>query len=261
MPRSILSATITLGMLSIPVKLYGATESKDVSFTTLHAGCGTKIKQQRVCPTHDNMVLSGEETARAFEYGKGSFVEVSDAELDELPVPSKRVISLDTFVDVADVDRVYSEKSYFLEPEGAGGRPYALLHDALTARRVMGVGKVTLRSKERLCTIRTYGAGVLVLETLYWPDEVRDLPLFLPETPTTDQERQLATSIVDMFTAGFEPRRYTDEYRAALLGLIEAKRTGSEAPAAPAEPDRQPVADLMAMLKATLEAKRAERAA
>lgn len=259
MPRPILSATITLGMLSVPVKLYGATESRDVSFTTLHAGCGSRIKQQRVCPTHDNMVLGADDTERGFEYTRGSFVTVSDAELDSLPLPTRHTIELKTFVQVQDVDRIYAEKAYYLEPEDAGIKPYVLLVEALGSRRAMGIGKVTLRSKERLCTIRASG-HVLLLETLFWPDEIREVPVFLPETPVSDQERELASLIVDSFTGQFEPRAYTDEYRAALLALIEAKRTGGEAPAALPEPMRTSSVDLMAQLRATLQALKEEAA-
>jgi DNA end-binding protein Ku len=239
-------------MISIPVRLYGATESKDVAFNTLHKECKSRLRQKRWCPVDDREVTA-DEVVRAYEYTKDQYVEVTDEDLEQMPMPSRHTIELTSFVKQSDVDPVYFERSYYLEPEQVGLKPYALLLRALKTKQVAAVAKVALRNKESLCVLRA-GESVLMLETLFYPDEVRtqDLPSS-PDVLVSQPELAMALSLVEMLEEPFDPVKYQDNYRAALLEVIEAKRTGTEVVAAPETPQPKTV-DLMAALKASLEA-------
>jgi DNA end-binding protein Ku len=241
-------------MISIPVKLFGATESKDLAFNTLHNECKSRLKQKRWCPVDDREVFQ-DEVVRAFEYTKDQYIEVTDEDLEKLPIPSKHTIELTSFVKQADIDPVYFERTYFLEPEQVGAKPYALLMRALKTKEVCAVAKVALRNKESLCVLRA-GDNTLMLETLYYPDEIRtaDLPA-MPEVLVSPQELTMALTLVEMLEEPFDPKKYHDGYREALLEMIEAKANGQEVVAAPEAPQPKTV-DLMAALKASLEAAR-----
>jgi DNA end-binding protein Ku len=247
-------------MISIPVKLYGATESKDLAFTTLHESCGSRIRQKRWCPVDDREVTT-DETARAYEYTKDQYVKVSDEDLEGLPVPSKHTIELTAFVKEAEIDPVYFEKSYYLEPEQVGLKPYALLMRALREKQVSAVAKVALRNKERICVLRPSG-NTLMLESLFYPDEIRTegLPA-MPEVIVSQPELNMAFSLIELLEEPFTPGKYQDQYRLALLELIEAKRHGDEVVAAPEAPALPGAVDLMAALKASLEAARKNKEA
>jgi len=252
MPRPIWKGAITFGMISIPVKLYGATESKDLAFNTLHKSCRSRLKQKRWCPVDDREVFQ-DEIVRAYEYTKDQYIEVSDDDLEGLPVPSKHTIELTSFVKAAEIDPVYFERTYYLEADQIGAKPYALLMRALKTRQVAAVAKVALRNRESLCVLRA-GDNALMLETLYYPDEIRtaDLPAE-PEVLVSPQELTMALTLVEMLEEPFDPKKYHDEYRVALMEMIEAKATGQEVVATPEAPLPKTV-DLMAALKASLEA-------
>ncbi|MBV9579899.1 MAG: Ku protein [Chloroflexi bacterium] len=252
MPRPIWKGAITFGMISIPVKLYGATESKDLAFNMLHKPDKSRLKQKRWCPVDDREVFQ-DEIVRAFEYSKDRYVEVTDEDIETLPVPSKHTIELTSFVKAAEIDPVYFERSYYLEADDVGAKPYALLMRALKTKQVAAVAKVALRNRESLCVLRP-GENVLMLETLYYPDEIRtaELPAG-PDVLVSPQELTMALTLVEMLEEPFEPKKYRDEYRVALLEMIEAKANGQEVAAAPEAPLPKTV-DLMAALKASLEA-------
>jgi DNA end-binding protein Ku len=255
MPRPIWKGAITFGMISIPVRLYGATESKDLAFNTLHRECKSRLKQKRWCPVHDREV-SADEIVRAFEYVKDQYVEIEDEDLEKLPIPSKHTIELSAFVKQAEIDPVYFERTYYLEPEQVGLKPYALLMRALKTKQVSAMAKIALRNKESLCVLRPSEHGVLMLETLFYPDEIRTQDLAeSPEVLVSQPELNMALSLVEMLEEPFDPRRYSDDYRHALLEVIEAKRSGQELVAQPEAPMPKTV-DLMAALKASLEAAR-----
>jgi DNA end-binding protein Ku len=253
MARPIWKGAITFGMISIPVKLYGATESKDLAFNTLHAECKSRLKQKRWCPVHDREVTA-DEVVRAYEYVKDQYIEVLDEDLDKMPMPSKHTIELTSFVKQSDIDPVYFERTYYLEPDQVGLKPYALLLRALKTKQVSAVAKIALRNKESLCVLRPSENNLLMLETLYYPDEIRTADLqAAPDVMVSQPELNMALSLVEMLEEPFDPKKYHDEYRNALLEVIEAKRTGQELVAAPETPMPQTV-DLMAALKASLEA-------
>lgn len=253
MPRPIWKGAITFGMISIPVRLYGATESKDLAFNTLHRECKSRLRQKRWCPVHDREVTA-DEVVRAFEYVKEQYVEIDDEDLEKMPIPSKHTIELTSFVKQAEIDPVYFERTYYLEPEQVGLKPYALLMKALKSKQVSAMAKIALRNKESLCVLRPSEHGVLMLETLFYPDEIRTQDL--PESPdvlVSQPELNMALSLVEMLEEPFDPKKYTDDYRNALLEVIEAKRSGQEMVAQPEAPMPKTV-DLMAALKASLEA-------
>lgn len=244
-------------MLSVPVRLYAATESKDLSFNTLHAECGARIKQQRICPVHDQ-VLEAADTERAYQYARDAYVPISDDDLEQLIVPSRHTIDLRQFIQASELDPAALEKTYWLEPEPLGARAYALLRQALESRQALGIGTLTLRTRERLCALRS-ADDVLFLDTLYYPDEIRER-FIEPAPEVSAAELALAENLVETLTSPFDPAAHTDGYRLALLEMIEARRAGrplttAPQPAAPSAP-----MDLMAQLQAAVVQARTERA-
>jgi len=251
MARSIWKGAITFGMISIPIKLYTATQSKDIGFNNLHAECGTRLKQKRWCPVHDREV-GADEIVKGYEYTRDQYVLIGDEDLEQLPVPSKHTVELTGFVEQQDIDPVYYETTYFLEPEQIGLKPYSLLLKALKTKNVSAVAKIALRAKERLCVLRASEGGI-VLETLYYPDEVKlaEQPI-VPEVMVSDPELNMALSLIDALKVPFEPEQYEDDYRTKLLEMIEAKKNGQEIVVQP-EVEQPKMVDLMAALKASLE--------
>jgi DNA end-binding protein Ku len=257
MPRPIWKGLITFGMVSIPVGLYGATETKDISFNQLHAVCNSRIKQKRYCPVCQVDVES-DQIVKGYEYAKDQYVIVSDQDFESLPIPSKHSIELSAFIDADEVDPVYHEKSYFIEPDQTGVKAYALLLKALESKGLTALAKIAIRTKERLCALRPKD-GALVLHTLYFPDEIRmESQPRIPEVIVSDRELAMAHSLIDLLSEPFTPEKYSDGYREALLRVIEAKIQGSEAIMAPT-PETPNVTDLMAALKASVEAAQRER--
>jgi DNA end-binding protein Ku len=252
MPRSIWKGAVSFGMISIPVKLFGATENKDIAFRQLHAECGSRLKQQRWCATCERTVEFSELT-KGFEYAKGQHVVLTDEDFAKLPLPSKHTIELSAFVEAKEIDPVYYERSYYLEPEETGIKPFALLMDALKKKNLTAVAKIAIRNKEQLCALRPHN-GRLMLETLFYPDEIRVRDAVEePEIKITKKELQMAVSLIDLMLDKFDPEKYEDEYRGALSQIIEAKLEGAEI-ADPPAPKTGKVIDLMAALKASVDA-------
>ena len=257
MPRSIWNGLISFGMVSIPVKLFTATESKDVSFHLLHQECNSRLKQLRWCPVCEREVEWGE-IVRGYEWAKDQHVIMTDEDFEKLPLPSRRTIELSAFVKAEEIDPVYYEKSYYLEPDDVGLKPFALLMKALREKGLTAVAKIAIRNKERLCALRPMD-GTLMLETLYYPDEIRvERGVELPEVQVSDRELEMASTLIDLLADAFEPEKYEDEYRQALMAIIEAKLQGEEFVEAPAAAPAK-VTDLMAALKASVEAAKKRR--
>jgi DNA end-binding protein Ku len=252
MARAIWSGSISFGMVSIPVKLYGATQSKDIRFHLLHATCGTKLQQRRWCP-HDEVEVPWSETARGYEYTKGQYVILTDEDFESLPLPSKHTVELNAFVEEREIDPVYYERSYYLEPGERAGKPYALLLKALEQRGLSAVGTVAIRNKEQLCVLRPQ-QGTIMLETLYYPDEIRqERGVDLSNMKVSERELEMALTLMDILRKPFDPSEYQDHYREALAQLIEAKLEGKQVVKAP--PTREArVFDLADALKRSVEA-------
>jgi DNA end-binding protein Ku len=252
MARAIWSGSIAFGMVSIPVKLFGATESKDISFNLLHATCGTRLKQIRWCPT-DEQEVPWSETVRGYAYAKDQYVTLTDEDFEKLPLPSKHTIELTAFVKEDEIDPVYYERSYHLAPEERAEKAYALLIRTLEKKGLTAIATITIRKKEQLCALRPKD-GALMLETLYYPDEVRARPeMDLKQVKITDRELDMAFALIDLLRKPFEPEEYKDHYREALTEVIDAKLEGREVVESP-EPKESKVIDLADALRRSVEA-------
>ncbi len=254
MARAIWSGSISFGMVSIPVKLYGATESRDIRFHLLHATCGTKLEQRRWCPT-DEVEVPWSDVTRGYEYSKGQYVILTDEDFEQLPLPSKHTIELSAFVEEREVDPLFYEKSYYHEPGDRAQKPYALLLKALEQKRISAVASITIRKKEQLCVLRPHD-GAIILETLFYPDEIRqERGIDLSQVKVSERELEMAFTLIDLLRRPFDPSEYKDRYREALAELIEAKLEGKQVVASP--PTRETkVIDLAEALKRSVEAAR-----
>lgn len=256
MARAIWSGSISFGMVSIPVKLYGATESKDIRFHLLHATDGTRLQQRRWCPT-DEAEVPWNETARGYEYAKGQYVMLTEEDFENLPLPSLHTIEISQFVEEKEIDPVFYERSYYLEPGDRSEKPYALLLKALQERGLTAIATITIRKKEQLCALRAH-EGTIMLETLYYPDEIRnERGMDLSKVKVSDRELDMAFTLIDIFRKPFDPSEYHDRYREALAEMIEAKLEGRQVVSAPAARESR-VIDLADALKRSVEAARKE---
>lgn len=259
MPRAIWKGAVSFGMVSIPIKLYTATEEKDVSFNLLHKKDGVRIKQQRYCP-EDDAVIEWNDVARGYEIGPDQYVIMEPEDFDKVPVDTTHAIEITDFVPADQIDPIYYVKTYYLEPDKIGGKPFALLREVLKDSKLVALAKVTLRQKEQLCTLRVY-EKTIVMETMLYADEIRATEdLEVPgEIEIGEKELKMAKSLVDMLTGDFEPEKYHDNYREALLELIERKAEGEEIKRPKAVAPGK-VTDLMEALRASVEAARKEKA-
>src|SRR3954447_16504482 len=259
--RSIWKGAISFGLVTIPVKLYSATEEKDVAFHQVHREDGGRVRYKRVCQV-DGEELSCGDIAKGFELPTGEMVVLTDDDLADLPLTTNRTIDVLQFVPLEQVDPIYFNKSYYLEPEKTGTKPYVLLRDALEKSGQVALVKIALRQREALATLRVRD-GVFVLETMIWPDEVRqpDFGFLDEDVEVRPQELQMAGSLIDTLSGDFDPTQYTDRYREALQAVIDAKIEGHEV-VAPAETPAASgtVVDLMAALRASVEAAKKGRA-
>ncbi len=257
--RAIWSGIITFGMVSIPVKLYSATDNKDISFNQLHRDCKGRVKEQRMCPTCDRKI-EYEEIEKGYEYAKGQYVVLTKEDLEKLPLPNKNAIEITSFIDNTEIDPVFYDKAYYIEPDEAARKPFALFMRAMMDKGMVAVAKVTIRTKERLCCLRLYG-GTMMMNTLLYPDEVRvEANKPLPDVQLSDKELAMASSLIDLMAQEFTPTTYKDSYREALLQLIEAKLEGKEIHEAPTSAQTN-VVDLMEALQASMESIKAKKSA
>ena len=253
---------MSFGLVNVPVKLLSATSSKDVRFHQLHDADGGRIQQKRVCSV-DGEEVDYDHIVKGYDLGGGRYVLIEPEELASIDVAATRTIDIEEFVDLADIDPMYFERSYYLVPDGRAEKPYALLVETMTRTGKVAIGRFVLRTKQYLATLRARD-GVLVLATMLFDDEViapseLEVPTAL-DTEPSDKEVKMATQLVESLSAPFDPSKYTDDYREKVLALIEAKADGEiitqpEAPAATA-----PVVDLMAALEASLAAARKQSA-
>ena len=252
--RPIWKGAISFGMVTIPVKLYTATEQKDIRFRLLHKKDGSPIQEKRFCIEEDKEVAY-EDLVRGYEVSKGEFVVLGPEEIEAAEPETAHTIDIGDFVELEEIDPIYFEKSYFLEPDGVGGKPFNLLKEALQVTGRVAVAKVAIRNKERLATLRAYD-GTLVLETMFWPDEIRspealDVPDERKAAPSP-KELQMARTLVENPSDRCRPEEYTDKYRLALQELIERKMKGEVRNARRRKPEPK-VIDLMAALEASLQ--------
>lgn len=245
--------TISFGLVNIPVKMHAATENKDVKLRQLHKECQTPIKYKRVCPACDREV-ENDEIVKAYEYAKNKFVVLDDDELAALKKDQEgKAVEILDFVKLEEIDPIYFEKSYYLSPN-EGGKAYGLLRTALEDTGKIGIAKMMIRSKEQLAVIRVY-QDTLVVETIHYPDEVRkvqDVPNVPEKMETAEEELNTAKMLIDQLTTEFDPDKYNDEYRSALMDLIEEKKNNEETVSGADE--KKPAPDNVTNLKDALEA-------
>jgi DNA end-binding protein Ku len=253
-PRAIWSGTISFGMVSIPVRLYTATESHDVHFHLLHQKDGVRLQNVRWCPK-DEKAVPWDEVVRGFEYAKGNYVPIAEEDLDHLPVKTIHTVDISDFVRLEEVDPIYFDKSYYLAPEETGAKAFVLLRQALEQTGRAAVAKVAIRDKESLCLVRPY-QDVLAMDTLFYANEIRSTKdIAVDGAGVSSKEVQMAVSLIENLSDSFDPARYHDEYQAALKKLIDAKVEGAPLPAPPTERGEK-IVDLMEALRASVEATR-----
>ncbi|MBE7188827.1 Ku protein, partial [Jatrophihabitans endophyticus] len=253
--RSIWKGTVSFGLVSIGVKLYTATEERSISFHQVRREDGSRIRYKRVAEADGEEVAYGD-IAKGYETSGGEVVVLTDDDFKDLPLPSTRIVDVLQFVPLDQIDPIYFNKSYYLEPEKTAVKPYVLLRDALEDSNIAGLVKVAIRNREQLATLRVRD-GVIVMETMIWPDEVRepDFGFLDDDVDLRPQEKQMARSLVESMSGDFDPDEYTDDYREALEQVIAAKVEGREVaePATP-EPNSGNVVDLMSALRASVDA-------
>ena len=252
--RSIWRGAVSFGLVSIGVKLYSATEDKDIRFHQVHASDGGRIKYRRVCSV-DGEEVEYSEIAKGYELPDGQVVILTDEDFDGLPLSTRREIEVLQFVDQSEIDPIQFEKTYYLEPDGPAVRPYVLLREALENAGQVAITKIAIRQRESLAAMRVR-EGVLVLHTMRWPDEIRrpDFAFLDEDVSVRPQELQMAEALIGSMTGEFDPTEFTDDYREAMTALLEAKQTGGDVQAVPEVADTgTAVVDLMSALRRSVE--------
>lgn len=262
MPRSLWKGAVSFGLITIPVKLFSATEEKDISFRQIHPEDGGRIKYKRVCEVCGKEIPFTE-IAKGYETADGRLAILEKADFDDLPLPSAKAIDIVQFVSLKEIDPAYFDKAYYLEAESTGAKPYVLLRQALAQEDKAAVVKVAVRTRESLALIRAKD-DCLMLHTMLWPDEIRS-PDFIatpPDIKVSDAEVGMATMFIDQLSGEFDPSQYTDAYREALEAVVARKLEGVPIPEGEAPITKAAeVVDLVAALRASVEAAKARRQA
>ncbi|RUL51741.1 non-homologous end joining protein Ku [Lysinibacillus antri] len=255
--HTVWKGSISFGLVNIPIKLHAATESKDIQLRQLHKACNSPINYKKTCPVCDTEV-GNEEIVKAYEYAKNKYVVLDAEELENLRKENEdKAVEIIEFVKLKEIDPIYFERSYFLAPDSGGKKAYALLREALSNSGKIGVAKITIRSKEQLAIVRVYH-DTLLMETILFPDEVRntaEIPNMPSTEKVTEEELDLALMLIEQLTVQFEPEKYTDDYRTALLELIEKKKAENATVTATEKETKLPsgMTELMAALQASLD--------
>ncbi|MEW5784436.1 MAG: Ku protein [Bacillota bacterium] len=254
--RPLWKGSISFGLVNIPVRLFAATEEKNVRFRHLHEPCRTPIEYHKVCPHCKKEVLPGE-IVKGYEYEKGRFVIIEESDLARIPEETTKSIAIVDFVRQDEVDPVYYDRTYYLAPGETGEKAFQLLQQSMAEAGLIAVVRIVLRSRQALGILRIY-EDTMALETMFYPDEVRptaELPAWNHAIAVHDNELKMARELIKNLTAPFAPEKYTDEYRGALLEIIEGKIAGEEVYLAPS-PEKGQVVDLVEALKASVDATR-----
>jgi DNA end-binding protein Ku len=261
MPRSIWTGAISFGLVTVPVKLYSAVNRKSVRFNQLNGKTGSRIAQKRVDASTGEEV-NYEDLVKGYEIATDRYVLIEPEELDSVQPAKTRTIDIEDFVDLAEIDPIFYDHPYYLAPATGGAKPYRLLLEAMRETEKVAIAKVVIRQKESLVAIRALqDHDVLEMATMLFADEVVD-PQRLDDIPdaddvrTNDRELAIAKQLVESLASPFEPERYHDTYREAVLAMIEKKAAGEEIVVAEAEEEAAPAPDLMSALKASLDAVR-----
>lgn len=262
--RAIWKGAVAFGLVNVPVKVYAATGEHNVTLHQVHRADGGRIRYKKVCSI-DGEEVAFADIAKGYETDDGRMVVLTDEDLDELPLTTEREIAVEEFVPAEQVDPIMLAKTYYLEPEKNAAKPYALLREALLATDRMAVVKVALRQRETMAVLRVRGK-VICLQTLLWPDEVReaDFPVLDADVTVRPQEAKMAASLVESLAADFDPSDFSDSYAEAMEALIEAKVSSGKTVAVPApageeRPEGGEVVDLLSALQRSVEKAREAR--
>ena len=246
---------ISFGMVAIPIRMYLATESRSVSFRLLCPHDQSPVKNKRWCPVEDREI-GWSEAVRGFEVGKDEYVLIDDEDLERLPLATSQTVEILEFVDDSEIEPgLFVKQAYYLEPEAVGAKPYRLLHEALARTGRVAIGRLALRDREHLVRLSIHDDGIL-LTTLHWPDEIRatdELKIPSADVALAKGELDMAVMLVENLAGHFEPEKHRDRYRDALMEVVEEKMGKREARPM-AEPEPPKVMDLMAALRASVEA-------
>ena len=252
--RPLRNATISFGLVSIPVRFYTATKSEDVHFNLLHESCGTRVQRKWWCPHHEKIVGS-DELIRGYAITKNKYVTFTDEEIESLETDDNRALEITEFLDISQIDPVFFEKAYFLGPASGGGKTYKLLATAMKKENKVALARWVAANREHLVLIRPYENG-LILHTMYYADEVRDFgAMDVEDARVTEKEVKLAEMLIgELSEPKFNPLRYKDDYRERLLGRIKAKSQGKTIVSEePEEEKGGEVIDIMEALRRSLE--------
>jgi DNA end-binding protein Ku len=252
--QAIWRGAINFGLISIPVRLFSATEEKTLRFNLLHKEDDGRIRNNRTCTVCGKTDLSKDELVRAYEYEKGAYVKFTDEELSNIEVETSHTVEVVHFTPAEQIDPIYYARSYYLAPDELGIKAYALLRKALTDTERVAIAKVAIRDKERLATLRVRD-NVIVLETMFWPDEIRAarFPELEGDIDVRDQELKMAQTLIANLTENFDPKQFGDTYREALMAAVQQKIDGKEIVAPAAAEEAPQVVDLTEALKRSLE--------
>ncbi|MDF2608199.1 MAG: Ku protein [Bacillales bacterium] len=259
--HTVWKGSISFGLVNIPVKLFSAVEDKDIKFRQLHKECLTPIRYKKVAENCGDEEVKPDDIIKVYETPQGKYIQITDEEINKLKEEFElKQVSIIDFVNLAEIDPIYYDKTYYVGAESNGTKPYSLLSEILKRTEKIGIAKVTIRSNERLAAIRPHN-DMLIMETLHFPDEVRDagsVPYasHIDKSAVSEKELQVGMMLVDQLTTKFEPEKYTDTYRTALENLIQEKIERNlfvDTPEKDVKKDTSNVYDLMTALQASIE--------
>ena len=252
MPRAIWSGTISFGLVNVPVRMYSAIDEQDLHFHLIHEPDGGRIGYQKFCKKEEKLVPD-DEIVKAFEVKKDKLVVLTDEDFEAVKTEGVKTIEISDFVPYDEIDPIYFDQTYFLGPQDGSEKVYALLREAMERTGLAAIGKYVMRDRQHLGFLRVR-EGVISLEKMFFHDEIRPADDLAPgKRKVPKAELDLATALIKQFTGKFEPKKYEDTYRDALLAIIKAKQKGETITAAPVEEDEEPT-DLLAALKASVDA-------
>lgn len=251
MASTVWKGHLTFGLLSLPVKLYSAARTESVSFNQLHKADNSRVKQVLYCQAEDQPI-SRADIVKGYEYEKDKYVVVEDEEIKKVAPKTAKTMEVLEFVKTTEVDPIYFDASYYLAPDEAGEKPYALLFEALKQSQCVGVAKIAMHNREHIVILRPGARGIL-LHTMYYKDEIRQVEEFRTDTSAIqDKELALAKMLIDSLLASFEPDKYKDNYRDNLMAMIKAKIEGKEIVETVTPTHKAPVIDILEALKMSL---------
>jgi DNA end-binding protein Ku len=256
MPRPVWSGSIAFGLVNIPVKMYGAVKDKDVHFHLLHEKDNARVKQKLVCPAENNKEVDREDTVRGFELDKEHLAVIKPEELEALAPKASHTLDLLDFVELASIDPVYFQQPYYLVPDERAGKAYHLLFEAMKRSKKVGIASFVMRNKQYLAALRPIESAIC-LETMYFSDEIVDakkIEEFPKKGAASAREIEMAEKLIESLTKPFRPEKYHDDYREAVLDLVEKKAKGKKIATQAPESDKGPkIVDLMSALQASLQ--------